>query len=35
MFSPLWRQHFRISPSEWVWRSLTSGKRQPMQRSQP
>ncbi len=28
--SPLWLQHFRFGPAEWLWRSLTYGKRQPM-----
>jgi uncharacterized protein len=30
-----WLQHFRMGPLEWVWRSMASGKRQPMQLSQP
>jgi uncharacterized protein len=25
-----WLKHFRFGPAEWVWRSLTYGKRQPM-----
>jgi uncharacterized protein len=33
--SPLWLKHFRFGPAEWVWRSLTYWKRQPMRRSEP
>jgi uncharacterized protein len=29
-FSPLWLAHFRYGPAEWLWRSLTYGKPQPM-----
>lgn len=28
--SSLWLRHFQFGPVEWVWRSLTYGKRQPM-----
>jgi uncharacterized protein len=28
--SPLWLRQFRFGPLEWVWRSLTYWKRQPM-----
>lgn len=28
--SPLWLRHFRFGPVEWLWRSLTYGKLQPM-----
>lgn len=28
--SNLWVQHFRFGPLEWLWRSLTYGKRQPL-----
>jgi uncharacterized membrane protein YeiB len=28
-FSRAWLQHYRFGPAEWVWRSLTYGKRQP------
>ena len=28
--SPWWLKHFRFGPAEWLWRSLTYGKRQPM-----
>jgi uncharacterized protein len=27
--SPLWLRYFRFGPMEWLWRSLTYGKRQP------
>ncbi len=30
--SPLWLRHFRFGPVEWLWRSLTYLKRQPMRR---
>lgn len=30
--SPLWLRHFRFGPMEWVWRSLTYWKRQPLRR---
>jgi uncharacterized protein len=32
--SPIWLQYFRFGPFEWVWRSLTYWKRQPMRRTQ-
>lgn len=28
--SPIWLKYFRFGPMEWVWRSLTYWKRQPM-----
>jgi uncharacterized protein len=28
--SPIWLKHFRFGPAEWLWRSLTYGKLQPM-----
>lgn len=28
--SRLWLRHFRFGPFEWLWRSLTYGRRQPM-----
>jgi uncharacterized protein len=31
--SPLWLQHYRFGPAEWLWRSLTYWRRQPMRRS--
>jgi uncharacterized protein len=30
LYSPLWLKQFRFGPVEWLWRSLTYGKRQPM-----
>lgn len=33
--SPIWLQHFRFGPMEWVWRSLTYWKRQPMRLRPP
>jgi len=30
MFSSLWLRYFEFGPMEWVWRSLTYWKRQPM-----
>ena len=32
IISPLWLRHFRFGPVEWLWRSLTYMKRQPMRR---
>ncbi|WP_240913923.1 DUF418 domain-containing protein [Sphingomonas sp. HDW15A] len=29
-YSRRWLAHYRFGPVEWVWRSLTYGKRQPM-----
>jgi uncharacterized protein len=31
--SPIWLRHFRFGPAEWLWRSLTYWRRQPMRRS--
>ena len=31
-FSTIWLTYFRFGPAEWVWRSLTYGRRQPMRR---
>ena len=28
--SPIWLRHYRFGPAEWLWRSLTYGKPQPM-----
>jgi uncharacterized protein len=28
--SPIWLRHFRFGPMEWLWRSLTYWRRQPM-----
>ncbi len=30
LWSPWWLARFRFGPAEWLWRSLTYGKRQPM-----
>jgi uncharacterized protein len=30
ILSPIWLRHFRFGPMEWVWRSLTHWRRQPM-----
>jgi uncharacterized protein len=30
IWSPIWLRHFQFGPMEWVWRSLTYWKRQPM-----
>jgi uncharacterized protein len=30
--SPIWLARYRFGPAEWLWRSLTYGKRQPMAR---
>jgi uncharacterized protein len=32
LLSHLWLSRFRFGPAEWVWRSLTYGKAQPMLR---
>ena len=29
VIAPLWLRHFQFGPLEWLWRSLTYGKRQP------
>jgi uncharacterized protein len=33
VWSRLWLAHFRFGPMEWLWRSLTYGKAQPMRRA--
>ncbi len=30
LWSPWWLKRFRFGPAEWLWRSLTYGKKQPM-----
>lgn len=30
--SPIWLKYYRFGPLEWLWRSLTYKKRQPMRR---
>jgi uncharacterized protein len=32
ILSPIWMKHFHFGPLEWVWRSLTYNKKQPMRR---
>lgn len=32
IISPLWLKSFRFGPFEWLWRSLTYGKRQPFKK---
>ena len=32
LYSPWWLERFRFGPAEWLWRSLTYWKRQPMRR---
>ena len=32
IISPLWLRYFRFGPLEWIWRSLTYWKKQPMKR---
>ena len=32
-WSSIWLRHFRFGPFEWLWRSLSYGKRQPMRRN--
>ncbi|MET0535866.1 MAG: DUF418 domain-containing protein [Steroidobacter sp.] len=34
-WSPVWLRYFCYGPAEWVWRSLTYGRRQPLRRSAP
>src|SRR5215470_15183118 len=33
--SPIWLRHFRFGPVEWVWRSLTYWRKQPMKITEP
>ncbi len=35
MLSVWWLKHFRFGTAEWLWRTLTYGKLQPMRVSQP
>lgn len=35
LISPIWLRHFRYGPLEWLWRSLTYNKMQPMRRTVP
>jgi uncharacterized protein len=34
IWSPLWLRRFRFGPAEWVWRSLTYWRKQPMRQGQ-
>ena len=34
MISPIWLKHFRFGPAEWLWRSLTYWRPQPMRLKQ-
>jgi len=34
-FSPIWLKNYRFGPVEWLWRSLTYWKLQPLERSAP
>ncbi len=34
LVSPLWLKHYRFGPAEWLWRSLTYWRRQPMRLAQ-
>jgi uncharacterized protein len=33
--SPIWLQNFRYGPAEWLWRTLTYGRVQPMRQEEP
>jgi len=33
VISPIWLKHFRFGPAEWIWRTLTYWRRQPMRAS--
>jgi uncharacterized protein len=33
--SPIWLQNFRYGPAEWLWRSLTYGRMEPMRQHPP
>jgi len=35
VWSPLWLARFRFGPAEWLWRSLTYFRLQPMRRERP
>ena len=35
VFSSIWLRYYRFGPLEWLWRSLTYWKRQPMKRTTP
>jgi uncharacterized protein len=33
VWSPWWMRRYQFGPAEWLWRSLTYGKRQPMRQT--
>jgi uncharacterized protein len=33
IISPIWLARYQFGPLEWLWRTLTYGKRQPMRRT--
>jgi uncharacterized protein len=33
--SPIWLRSFRFGPAEWLWRTLTYGRVQPMRQEEP
>lgn len=33
IYSPLWFRYYRYGPLEWLWRSLTYGKKQPLKKN--
>jgi uncharacterized protein len=35
VLSVWWLKHYQFGPAEWLWRSLTYGKMQPMRRGEP
>ena len=35
VISVLWMRHFRFGPMEWLWRTVTYWRAQPMRRSVP
>jgi uncharacterized protein len=35
VFSAVWLRYFRFGPAEWVWRSFTYGRLQPLQKRAP
>ena len=35
LLSRAWLRHFRFGPAEWLWRTLTYGRLQPMRPERP
>jgi uncharacterized protein len=35
VLSAWWLRHFRLGPAEWVWRTMTHGRRQRMRGGEP